>query len=148
MKLHKISIDGALLERGFWLYVWRVKHNEQTLLYVGHTANGSSHASSPCSRLAELLDVRPSARLNAYIRAAGFDPVNSAYELLAIGPLFPEQTTIQAHRKFRDIIIPLECALVLHLSSCGHRVIGKYPKAKPYDTVLFQQVTTFLQNIL
>ncbi|UTV80892.1 hypothetical protein MQE22_12910 [Acidithiobacillus sp. YTS05] len=152
MNLHQISFSGALLERGFWLYVWRVKQNEQTVLYVGRTGDSSSqHASSPFSRLGQHLDVRPTAKANTLlrnIRAAGLDPTAGAYELLAIGPLFPEQTTMEAHRMYRDIVAALESALASHLRKSGHTVIGKHPKSRPYDKVLFQQVTAFLEGKL
>lgn len=152
MKLHEISFDGALLERGFWLYVWRVTQNGRSVLYVGRTGDSSSqYASSPFSRLGQHLDVRPSAKANTLlrnIRAAGFEPTSSKFELLAIGPLFPEQTTMSAHRKYRDIVSPLETALATHLKTNGHTVVGKHPKPKPYDTKLFQQVTSFLKNKL
>lgn len=152
MKLHEISFSGALLERGFWLYIWRVKHNEQTVLYVGRTGDSSSqYASSPFSRISQHLDLRPTANANTLlrnIRSAGLDPIASEYELLAIGPLFPEQPTLEAHRMHRDIVAPLESALASHLRSAGHTVIGKHPKSRPYDAALFQQVTAFLEGKL
>jgi len=152
MKLHEISFSGALLERGFWLYVWRVKNNGQTVLYVGRTGDSSSqYASSPFSRLGQHLDVRPTANANTLLRnigAAGLDPATSAYELLAIGPLFPEQPTMEAHRMHRDIVAPLESALASHLRNAGHTVIGKHPKSRPYDAALFQRVIAFLQGKL
>ncbi len=148
MKLHEITFQGALLERGFWLYVWRVKHNGQTVLYVGRTGDSSSrYASSPFSRLGQHLDIRPTATANMLLRniqAAGLNPTTSSFELLAIGPLFPEQQTLEEHRHHRDIVAPLETALASHLREAGHTVLGKHPKARPFDSSLFQQVLSLL----
>jgi hypothetical protein len=40
------------------------------------------------------------------------DPLDCTYELIAFGPIFPEQSTMELHRKYRDQIAPLESALV------------------------------------
>ncbi len=45
---YSMTFDGALLERGFWLYVWRIIEGTRTVLYVGRTGDSSSpNASSP-----------------------------------------------------------------------------------------------------
>ena len=51
--VHRVSLPGALLARGFWLYVWTVATCDgQTVLYVGRTGDTSSpHAQSPFIRL-------------------------------------------------------------------------------------------------
>lgn len=148
MKLHEAIFHGALLERGFWLYVWRVVHNGQTALYVGRTGDSSSRfASSPFSRLGQHLDIRPTAKANTLlrnIRGAGFDPKECNYQLLAIGPLFPEQETLETHRTHRDIVAPLESALAEHLRKAGHSVLGKHPRGRAFDAALFQQVLSLL----
>lgn len=152
MKLHETVFHGGLLERGFWLYVWRVKGNDQSALYVGRTGDSSSrYASSPFSRLGQHLDLRPTATANTLlrnIRAAGFSPATSSFELMAIGPLFPEQETLETHRSHRDIVAPLETALAEHLRRAGHTVLGKHPKARPFDDALFQKVLSLLEGKL
>ena len=48
MKAYAMSFDGALLGRGFWLYVWRITDGSRSVLYVGRTGDSSSpHASYP-----------------------------------------------------------------------------------------------------
>jgi hypothetical protein len=52
MKAYAMSFDGALLGRGFWLYVWRITDDSRSALYVGRTGDSSSpHASSPFKRI-------------------------------------------------------------------------------------------------
>ena len=49
--LHSLTLPGVMLGRGFWLYVWRIRVNSETLLYVGRTGDESSpHASAPYDR--------------------------------------------------------------------------------------------------
>jgi hypothetical protein len=63
---HFMSFDGALVERGFWLYVWRIVAGSQTVLYVGRTGDSSSpHASSPFKRVGQHLEVGPIAKGNS-----------------------------------------------------------------------------------
>lgn len=35
--VHRMSFDGQLLARGFWLYGWRTRCRRGLLLYVGRT---------------------------------------------------------------------------------------------------------------
>ena len=60
--MQQVRFEGALLERGFWLYVWRVRQESREVLYVGRTGDSSSRfAASPFSRLSQHLDIRPKA---------------------------------------------------------------------------------------
>lgn len=69
MFIHEIGFRGALLERGFWLYVWRVRQDSREALYVGRTGDSSSRfAASPFSRLSQHLDLRPKASANMLLR--------------------------------------------------------------------------------
>jgi hypothetical protein len=152
MKLHCLEFHGGLLERGFWLYVWRVRHNSDCVLYVGRTGDSSSRfASSPFSRLGQHLDVRVNATANMLlrnIRAIGFDPQQCSFELFSYGPLFPEQPDLLLHRRHRDIVGPLETALAEHLKGSGHRVLGKHPKVRSFDGALFDEVRTHIDGAL
>lgn len=148
MKVHHLKFTGALIERGFWLYIWKVKEGKKLALYVGRTGDSSSkYAASPFNRLGQHLDIRPTATANTLlrnIRAEGFNPVKCEYELTSIGPLFPEQETLDEHRKYRDIIAPLEVALAEYLRAKGHKVIGKHPKPRPKDEKLFNKIKTMI----
>lgn len=52
-----VEFDGAFLQRGFWLYVWRViAPNSTEVLYVGRTGDSSSpNAQSPFNRMGQHL---------------------------------------------------------------------------------------------
>jgi hypothetical protein len=148
VNLHSVAFRGGILERGFWLYVWKVSHASGTALYVGRTGDSSSaFAASPFSRLGQHLDVRATATANMLLRnlrKAGVDPFVSSFELFAVGPIFPEQPDLIAHRKHRDILGPLETALAAHFKSAGHIVLGTHPKSKPYDGKIFAKVLAHL----
>jgi hypothetical protein len=125
MRLHKLKFSGAILDRDFWLYAWRVECHEKVFYYVGRTGDSSSqYAASPFSRLGQHLDVRPNATaymLLRLVRRFGLNPLYYSFELLAFGPIFSEQPTLELHRKYRDRIAPLESALAEFLRSKGAR---------------------------
>ena len=57
MKTVSMKFDGSLLQRGFWLYVWRVSQGRKRAYYVGRTGDSSSKfAASPFSRVSRHLD--------------------------------------------------------------------------------------------
>lgn len=130
MQVHRVDFTGAILERGFWLYAWRITSGTEQAYYVGRTGDSSSRfAASPFARLGQHLDVRPNATANMllrHVRKLGFEPLSCKYELVAFGPLFPEQSTLELHRSYRDRIAPLETALASYLKARGFRVVGKH----------------------
>ncbi len=44
---YSLTMPGAMLERGFWLYVWRIASPIGELLYVGRTGDSASPNASP-----------------------------------------------------------------------------------------------------
>ncbi|MBU1330797.1 MAG: hypothetical protein KJ884_04365 [Gammaproteobacteria bacterium] len=144
MKVHRISFHGGLLERGFWLYAWLLKNGGDKAVYVGRTGDSSSQfAASPFSRLSQHLDVRPSATANMLLRQVrklGWDPLICEYELVAFGPMFPEQADLEQHRVKRDVIAPLETALATLFREQGFKVVGSHGKQRDTDPALLKQV--------
>lgn len=144
MNLHRTSFPGAMLERGFWLYAWRISCGEQQFFYVGRTEDSSSqYAASPFSRLGRHLDILVSAKANTllrHVRARKLDPFKCAFELVAFGPLFPEQATLALHREFRDQIAPLETSLAQMLRSRGLHVVGTHGAPGSPDPALQAEV--------
>lgn len=144
MRIHRVSFDGSLLERGFWLYAWLLKNGVEKAVYVGRTGDSSSQfAASPFSRLSRHLDVRPSATANMLLRQVkklGWNPFNCQYELVAFGPIFPEQTELDLHRSKRDIIAPLETELASLFRGEGFNVVGSHGKQRPTDKFLSDQI--------
>lgn len=144
MNLHRASFSGAMLERGFWLYAWRISCGEQQFFYVGRTGDSSSqYAASPFSRLGQHLDIRGKAKGNTllrHVRTQNLDPFKCAFELVAFGPLFPEQATLALHREFRDQIAPLETSLAQMLRSRGLHVVGTHGVSGSPDPALQAEV--------
>lgn len=152
MRAHQLSFGGAVLERGFWLYVWRVTCDENLFFYVGRTGDSSSRfAASPFARIGQHLDIKPKANANMllrHIRSRGLDPEQCSYKLIAVGPIFPEQKTMEEHRKHRDIVAPLEAALAQHLRSKRHDVCGSHSSKFPLDRGLFAQILSKVGKLI
>lgn len=144
MKISRVRFNGAILARGFWLYAWRITSGTTEFFYVGRTGDSSSQfAASPFSRLGQHLDVRPKATANMllrHVRNENLDPVACSYELVALGPIFPEQAELQSHRVFRDRIAPLETQLAELLRSRGFRVVGKHASKGVAEPELLRQI--------
>lgn len=144
-----MSFDGRLVERGFWLYVWRIVAGSQTVLYVGRTGDSSSpYASSPFKRVAQHLEVGPNAKGNTMSRqlqAIGIDPT-CTFDMVAIGPIFPEQPDMDQHTQLRDKIAAQETALAGLLCTRGYKVIGDHPIPRVYDRGLFEQVCDLIEQ--
>ena len=83
-----------------------------------------------------------------HIRKAGLDPARSRYELLAVGPIFPEQRTLSTHRKYRNIVAPLEAALARHVEGLGYTVVGTHSSKHPLDARLFGKVLRHAKPLL
>lgn len=145
MKISRVKFNGAILARGFWLYAWRITCGAREFFYVGRTGDSSSRfAASPFSRLGQHLDVRPKAAANMllrHVRSQGLDPVACEYELVAFGPIFPEQEELLSHRAHRDRIGPLEAELAKLLVARGFHVVGIHGKTGTAEPRLMQQVT-------
>ena len=144
MKVHRISFDGGLLERGFWLYAWLLKSGTEKAIYVGRTGDSSSRfAASPFTRLGQHLDLRPNATANMLLRQVRkleWDPLKCEYELVAFGPIFPEQADLTEHRSKRDMVAPLETALASLFRAKGFNVVGSHGRASTADKSLLKQV--------
>ena len=51
-----LTLPGAMIERGFWVYVWRIASPVGELLYVGRTGDSSSpKAATPFARMGQHL---------------------------------------------------------------------------------------------
>ena len=152
LKSFAMSFDGALLRRGFWLYVWRIKDGERSVVYVGRTGDSSSpHASSPFKRVGPHLDASLTAKGNALARQLkkeGLLPERCSFEMVAVGPVFPEQEDMDRHRPVRDKAAALERALADHLRRAGHEVLGNHPRLAQCDEVLCAQICRLVDEKL
>ena len=112
LSAYRLAFDGAILERGFWIYAWKIVHGKELAVYVGRTGDSSSpNASSPFRRAGQHLDIKPDAKGNSLKRAIdnlGWAPESCRFEQIALGPFFPEQESMAAHIPYRDRIAAIE----------------------------------------
>jgi hypothetical protein len=106
-----VKFDGHLLKRGFWLYVWEIKGPTSHHIYVGRTGDSSSrYASSPFKHIAQHLDPSAVTKWNALGKQLRRESVNyeeCTFEMVAIGPISPEQATFEDHAPSRNQMAPL-----------------------------------------
>ncbi len=147
-----MNFDGALLKRGFWLYVWDIISEGSRHLYVGRTGDSSSpHASSPFARIGRHLDHRPNAKDNALARQLALisaEPDSCSFQMVAIGPIYPEQATFAEHVPYRDRVGALEARLAETLRSWGYSVLGSHSSSIAPDPELFRQVMDVIDRKL
>ena len=109
---HKLEFPGAMNRRGFWLYVWRIESPaEGELLYVGRTGDSASpNASSPIARMGQHLGFNKKENmLRRHLSTHGINPEQCTnFEMIAYGPVFPEQKEWYDHKKLRNKIAALE----------------------------------------
>ena len=75
--LQTLTFDGAILQRGFWLYVWEITPaGAAPLYYVGRTGESSStHAQSPFNRMGQHLGFKEASNaLRRQLLAQGVTP--------------------------------------------------------------------------
>src|SRR3989442_7195008 len=138
-----LTPPAAMLERGFWLYVWRVQAAVGEYLYVGRTGDNSSPYATPSyQRMGQHLGHQKTQNaLRKHLEGRGIEPERCrAFDLIAHGPLFPQARDMQAHRPPRDIVAALEKALADALKAAGYEVMNAVHCRKPVDAALFAQV--------
>jgi hypothetical protein len=149
---YRMAFDGKLLRRGFWIYVWRIVVADKTVYYVGRTGDSPScHAASPFMRAGQHLDLRENAKGNALKRRLAerhVSPDECTFEMVAIGPLFPEQSKVSVHRVYRDKAAALEKAVAGYLKEKGKEVLGTHHSKKQLDDTLFQSVRQTINQCL
>ena len=130
MQCHKAKIDGNLLKRGFWIYLYVIKQGQKEIFYVGRTGDSSSaNAGSPFERLTGHLNRKFTAKSAAMLRQLtkyGFNVEKCTFELFAFGPIHPEQKDFERHKVYRDILASLEKAIAAELGKRGYTVVGTH----------------------
>ena len=149
---HSVTLPGAILQRGFWLYVWRVQTPKGVMLYVGRTGDNSSpHATASYLRMGQHLgQVKTQNALRKHLEKRGVDPEQCAsFEFISHGPLYPEvaktdgaarAALMALHLPFRDIVGAMEKALADHLSAAGYTVLNTVKWKPSLDTALWTPV--------
>jgi hypothetical protein len=142
--LHQLSLPGAMLARGFWLYVWEVTDvSGKQWLYVGRTGDSSSpNAQSPFPRLSQHLSQNPKSNaLRRNLSRAGVEPDTCrSFHLTCYGPGLAECATMELHRPERDKMAGLEKGLRDALHEAGYRVLNEVKSRHPIDDSLMADV--------
>jgi hypothetical protein len=152
-EIYKMSFDGQILERGFWLYIWKINHIEEIFFYIGRTGDSSSpYASSPFNRIGSHLDFRENAKGNTLakrLKEKGVEAKNSKFSMMAIGPIFPEQRDFEAHKFYRDKVATYEYEIANYLKIEGKKVLGTHHRGTHVDESILKEfkerVATFAE---
>lgn len=145
---HKLTLPGPMLQRGFWLYVWRVQAPKGEMHYVGRTGDNSSPYASPAYvRMGQHLGkARNTNALRKYLEKAHIDPERCSYEMIAHGPIYDEvhdgfdhgdkelrATLFEKHKPLRDIVAAMEKQLCDDLRAAGYFVFNNVNSNAPLD---------------
>ena len=148
---HVLTLPGAMLRRGFWLYVWRVETPVGELLYVGRTGDNSSpHATAPYTRMGQHLGAAKTQNaLRKHLEKRQVDLQACTFHLVSHGPLYQEVARVDgatraalmaAHMPLRDIVGAMEKALADDLTAAGYAVLNIVKCKWPLDPVLWAPV--------
>lgn len=134
--IHTLTLPGPMLQRGFWLYVWRVDTPKGEMLYVGRTGDNSSpYATAPYTRMGQHLgNVTNQNALRQKLERRGISPESCAsFHLVACGPLYPEviqmdgstrESLMAEHKPLRNVVGAMEKALAEALALAGYDVLN------------------------
>ena len=155
MKSYNMSFHGEILERGFWIYVWGIKCNDQRYIYIGRTGDSSSpNAASPFNRIGQHLNFKENAKGNSLakrLKEVGVNPSISTFRMQAIGPLYPEQDSFEKHCQYRDRMATIEFELAKYLLSKGLNVLGHHHKGSHVEETILSEIklniTKFIEKI-
>ena len=144
-QFHEIRFDGAVLRRGFWLYVWEVTPPAgEALYYVGRTGDSSSlNAQSPFNRMGQHLGfAQNSNMLRRHLAAHNIEAERCQFRLVAVGPLEAESAAVgrAEHDARRDIVAAMEKALTETMLEAGCLVMNTVASRKVLDESRFAEV--------
>jgi hypothetical protein len=141
--VHQLSFEGALLKRGFWLYVWEITTPDGAkLYYVGRTGDSSSiNAQSPFNRMGQHLGFNDRANvLRRRLMRQNVNPEACSFRLVAYGPILGEADIQKLHRTRRDMTASLEKALADAMGEAGYTVINSVDCRIPVAAKVFASV--------
>ena len=157
-RLHRLTLPGPMLQRGFWLYVWRVHTLKGERLYVGRTGDSSSpHATAPYTRMGQHLGFSKAQNsLRRLLTESGVEPETCGqFDLISYGPIFPEigmtkeqlrNEQMVLHTPERDQMAGLEKKLRDALVAAGYKVLNVVHSKKPCDAVQWNAVRLAFAN--
>jgi hypothetical protein len=138
-KLYGLLIPAEILQRGFWLYIWRIGLRDGgEVFYVGRTGDSSSlNAQSPFSRVSgHLGSNKRSNALRRHLCKHGIKlDACGELELVTYGPLFDEASNDRdLHSQRRDKAAALERDLCTAMQEAGYCVINQVHCRKATDS--------------
>jgi hypothetical protein len=144
-KTFTVTLDGALLRRGFWLYVWEITPPDGTkVVYVGRTGDSSSaNAQSLFNRLGQNLgNLATSSMVRNNLKKRGIDPAECQFRMVGHGPVFDEvpNKDFEAHKLVRDKVGAVEKRLAEDLNAAGYDVMNEVRSRAPLDEDLYAPV--------
>jgi hypothetical protein len=158
-ELHTLTLPGPMLQRGFWLYVWRIDTPKGERLYVGRTGDSSSpKATAPYTRMGQHLGfAKASNSLRRLLTENGIEPEECfEYDLISYGPIFPEiglsegqdrDRQMELHKPVRDRMAALERDLRDALVDAGYSVLNVVrSKARPDTEKWLEVLDAFSAN--
>ena len=75
---------------------------------------------------------------------AGVKYAECTFEMVAVGPIYHEQSDFDAHVPFRNKMAALERAVADELRRRGYEVLGTHPRQGSPDPAVLQQVWALL----
>lgn len=150
MKISRMFFDGAILERGYWIYAILICHkSNKEYLYIGRTGdNSTKNAGSPFQRVANHFNLLPSAPMNTIkrlIKQNGYKSSEYRFRLFAIGPIYPERKD-ESHWPIRNKMTALEKSVADHFRLKGYNVIGEHKDNDAQDPQLTEKVIKTLES--
>tara|TARA_Y100000294_G_scaffold159937_1_gene163192 strand:+ start:18 stop:584 length:567 start_codon:yes stop_codon:yes gene_type:complete len=140
---HELNINGELLQRGFWLYVWEIKTaKKQNFYYVGRTGDSSSlNAQSPFNRMGQHLGFKKASNvLRRRLEGKRIVPESCQFRLVSHGPILKESKNENEYRRRRDIIAAMEKALADEMTLAGYDVLNVVNCRRKLDEAKFASV--------
>lgn len=144
-----MSLPAPILQRGFWLYVWRVcLPNDRIKYYVGMTGDVTGAAQSPFNRVTSHLGANPrSNALRKYLSRAGASIEKcKSFDLYTFGPIYPLPEPGKIYQAARSRVATLESKLWHHMKLSGYDMLNPPPGySAPLDYTAWRQACTAFQ---
>jgi hypothetical protein len=138
-----VSLDGAMLRRGFYLYVWEITTTDDAkVLYVGRTGDNSSpNAQSLFNRLGQNLGtLATSSMVRNSLKKRGIDPTTCRFRMVGHGPIFDEvpDKDMEKHKPIRDKVAAAEKQLAADLRAADYDVMNDVRCNAPLDVDVYE----------
>lgn len=145
--LHQIEFNGALLARGFWLYIWEITTRAgRKVHYVGRTGDKASGVcQSPFDRLSKHLGSNPNNNaLQRHLKNQKLRQEDCSFRFHSLGPFLTDSRL--SHGEKCDIVAALEKALADAMHAAGYAMLNKVKCRMLLDETLWRDVARAFQD--